>query len=434
MLFLFYKLLIMGFLKSDPNNYYTAWSSMSTLIKKELAVKENKLPARYHLTDTGRQLACKIQYRISDNDDEKSENETPAPAKPTTKKKSPDYENYGYSDHEKSPVKTKSSFVSSYKETSPVAKASTSKKNSHYVSFVNSDNEVETYETQENNNDNDNFYNYNDNYTDNYFNVDDEVQTVAITTAKTFIAVDDDDILLDSDSKETNTVVTKSFSDKHSVDFSSKKTKTLDECIELIESDSNDSDIIQLDDDEPKQKSTVVKKHLTNENANKPATAVSKKYFDDEDDLLPELDIVTSKPKADKKRNQVATKPKVDDDDDCLQNSSDAEEATRNAKSVSKPKEKIKKHGSVDSSNRLESDYLGSKSSGLTQDFSANKLSKQISSVSSNGDLGTSQAASVLKPTSSSAENSRPPTVISKFSPGNYDIMLYVDNCENAHA
>lgn len=33
---------------------------MSTLVKKEYVVKENKLPARYHLTESGRRLAAKL--------------------------------------------------------------------------------------------------------------------------------------------------------------------------------------------------------------------------------------------------------------------------------------------------------------------------------------------------------------------------------------
>lgn len=53
---------------------------MSTLIKKECVVKENKLPARYHLTDSGRALASKLVYgtteSVKSNETKESENET----------------------------------------------------------------------------------------------------------------------------------------------------------------------------------------------------------------------------------------------------------------------------------------------------------------------------------------------------------------------
>lgn len=48
---------------------------MTTLIKKELVIKENKLPARYRLTDAGRRLALKLANGIDDDDDD-DENET----------------------------------------------------------------------------------------------------------------------------------------------------------------------------------------------------------------------------------------------------------------------------------------------------------------------------------------------------------------------
>lgn len=49
---------------------------MSTLIKRDLAIKENKLPARYRLTESGRTLAKRLLYGIMPDEpsDEDSEN------------------------------------------------------------------------------------------------------------------------------------------------------------------------------------------------------------------------------------------------------------------------------------------------------------------------------------------------------------------------
>ncbi|XP_069821500.1 crossover junction endonuclease MUS81 [Dendropsophus ebraccatus] len=49
-----------SFTLTDPNNKYTAWSSVSTLIQKELVIKTHS-PARYSLTDKGLQLAQRLQ-------------------------------------------------------------------------------------------------------------------------------------------------------------------------------------------------------------------------------------------------------------------------------------------------------------------------------------------------------------------------------------
>lgn len=57
------------FTSHDPKNHYTAWNSMSNLIKKNFVFKENKLPARYSLTESGRQLAKKLLYGSSTNNE-----------------------------------------------------------------------------------------------------------------------------------------------------------------------------------------------------------------------------------------------------------------------------------------------------------------------------------------------------------------------------
>ncbi|KAM9301801.1 crossover junction endonuclease MUS81 [Gastrophryne carolinensis] len=48
-----------SFSGSDPSNKYTAWSSVSTLIQKELVIKTNS-PARYSLTEKGLELAQRL--------------------------------------------------------------------------------------------------------------------------------------------------------------------------------------------------------------------------------------------------------------------------------------------------------------------------------------------------------------------------------------
>ncbi|CAF0906643.1 unnamed protein product [Brachionus calyciflorus] len=78
------------FTSHDPKNHYTAWNSMSNLIKKSYVDKENKLPARYRLTESGRVLARKLLYGISENNENKSESDSesviPAKISKSTKK------------------------------------------------------------------------------------------------------------------------------------------------------------------------------------------------------------------------------------------------------------------------------------------------------------------------------------------------------------
>ncbi|XP_058876046.1 crossover junction endonuclease MUS81-like [Acipenser ruthenus] len=51
-----------SFTVSDPGSKYTAWSSVSTLIQKDLLLKTNS-PARYSLTEKGLELAEKLEER-----------------------------------------------------------------------------------------------------------------------------------------------------------------------------------------------------------------------------------------------------------------------------------------------------------------------------------------------------------------------------------
>ncbi|XP_033630901.1 crossover junction endonuclease MUS81-like [Asterias rubens] len=49
-----------SFTMPDPGSHYTAWSSMSTLISKRYVFKEGN-PARYSITETGRELADRLE-------------------------------------------------------------------------------------------------------------------------------------------------------------------------------------------------------------------------------------------------------------------------------------------------------------------------------------------------------------------------------------
>ncbi|XP_036356840.1 crossover junction endonuclease MUS81-like isoform X2 [Octopus sinensis] len=51
--------------KSVGDSYYSAWSSVRTLIKKELVVKQSS-PAKYSLTDSGQSLASKLSQSAQD--------------------------------------------------------------------------------------------------------------------------------------------------------------------------------------------------------------------------------------------------------------------------------------------------------------------------------------------------------------------------------
>ena len=46
----------------EPGSYYTAWSSMFTLIKKQLVTKSGTVPVKYMLTEAGLALAQKLVH------------------------------------------------------------------------------------------------------------------------------------------------------------------------------------------------------------------------------------------------------------------------------------------------------------------------------------------------------------------------------------
>lgn len=57
-----------SFAVPEPDSHYTAWSSMSTLVKKGLVVKAGN-PARYHLSDSGNVLAEKLLTATSEHNE-----------------------------------------------------------------------------------------------------------------------------------------------------------------------------------------------------------------------------------------------------------------------------------------------------------------------------------------------------------------------------
>ena len=49
-------------MQPEPGSHYTAWSSVSTLIKKQLVIKSGTVPAKYMLTEAGQALAQKLVH------------------------------------------------------------------------------------------------------------------------------------------------------------------------------------------------------------------------------------------------------------------------------------------------------------------------------------------------------------------------------------
>ncbi|KAG8437888.1 hypothetical protein GDO86_008546 [Hymenochirus boettgeri] len=83
-----------SFTLTDPKSKYTAWSSVSTLIQKELVIKTHS-PARYSLTEKGQELAQRLKEAeqtqgktnafitpVSSNEDEEDQEESDSDASP----------------------------------------------------------------------------------------------------------------------------------------------------------------------------------------------------------------------------------------------------------------------------------------------------------------------------------------------------------------
>lgn len=57
-----------SFTKAQPGTFYTAWSSMKTLITKKLVDKSSN-PAKFSLTESGRSLAQKLRLKKDNNEE-----------------------------------------------------------------------------------------------------------------------------------------------------------------------------------------------------------------------------------------------------------------------------------------------------------------------------------------------------------------------------
>jgi hypothetical protein len=386
-------------IKSDPKNHFTAWNSMSNIIKKGLAIKENRLPARYLLTESGRRLAYKIQHGITEEDENKNSEDDPSPAK----------------------------------RSSPV-KAINENATSNYGNFVddfddNDDNGMDDHEMAALNE----YNNYNDHLANDYYGQYDE--QVTTTTVKYSSRQVDEEILLDSDSDSEKAEV-RSSKKVETFEFSSEK-KAAGDSIELIDSDSDGPDIIQLDYNKKKptnnieQKPTIVK----------PSTDSSykKKYSNDsdnDDDMLPDLDMCSSKSKPENSKKQPTEPQKASFTDKYRPQFSASEESLTNF-DYGKQKQTTNTCSSVNSLSRYNSD-ASSQLTGLTQGFD-DMLSTKPNNFQSNA---VSSAKAFEKKThsfdsvktSSSSAMIKTPSVLSKMLPHNYEIILYVDNCEQSHA
>ena len=58
----------------EPGSHYTAWSSVSTLIKKQLVTKSGTVPAKYMLTEAGLELAQKLVHVNNSMNDSSPDN------------------------------------------------------------------------------------------------------------------------------------------------------------------------------------------------------------------------------------------------------------------------------------------------------------------------------------------------------------------------
>jgi hypothetical protein len=363
---------------------------MSSIIKKGLAIKDNKLPARYYLTDAGRRLAYRILYGINDEENENIEDDV-SPAK-------------------KSQVK-----------------AIDENATSNYHNFVDNfdcDDQMDDRETETNCE----YNNYNDHLMNDFYERFDQepVKTIAYSNFD-----DECEILLDSDSENHN----KKTSKKTGTTESLEEKKDQDNCIELIDSDS-DCDIIQVNADKHILNSPSLKESVIS----KTKMTYQEKYFkdsDDDDDMLPDLEIASPKSKPEKLKKQSEIKIATKTNKKHIQRS-DSEESLTSLDNVKK-KETANARSTVNNLSRFNSD-ASSQSTGLTQGFD-NLLSTKSNNFQSN--FVSSAATRVLEKKTSSfdsvqASNSsdriNTPSVVSKLLPNNYEFILYVDNCEQSHA
>lgn len=307
--------------KTDPGSHYSAWNSMSNLIKKNLASKENKLPARYRLTESGKKLAAKL---LNEPIEEDAEVDSPTSRQP---------------------------FNANTNFEARCAKNSQAAKDDGII-------ELSDHDDQD-------YYNHDHNVID--------------------ITKSEDD-LTDLANDEPNY-------DKHR--YQSPKIKSPDEDLVCVLSDDDDNDIVEENvkcdvkftmSQKPTQKSTnSLSKKPSSLSEKFSSNKISNKNDDSDDELLADLSTTEEKeppkmpePKIVQTQAKVTSKP------------------TQKSASASQPKPITDKLVS-------------------TQSYPA------LSRVNS-------------LPTTSSASSSSQPNVLFKFNPGDFDVILFVDNCEQSHA
>ncbi len=277
-----------SFTSTDPNNHYSAWSSMSSLIKKNLVFKENKLPARYKLTEEGRSIAQTILHGTNENTENFEDNSSPSPKSLSVSMKNKlAIENHDESGQDSLPV----------------------------------------YE---------------------------KIEKSALRPEKI------------------------------------KTTKNpKNDVIEILSDSDCDSDIITIDDEKPKEISSIPKSF-------KLKSKESKKQFipsDSDSDSLPDINFNT---KSDSYK-ETSVKP--------VSKAKNISSSSSNSRQQQQPTNLISNNSSQHEPSSLD---LGSRQTNYSENFSHKAF---------------------LKKTDIHA-----PTAMYAFEPGSFDVMLYVDNCEQSHA
>ncbi len=358
---------------------------MSNLIKKGCVIKQNKLPARYHLTESGRNLALKLLYGIDNNNEDENQDES----------------------QENEPEKQIST-----------SKLKTKKKNTKSTNelHLNSDkeNEVETqYNFDSGSHRTDiiedrleyNYLNMNDNY--NYFDIDADSNYSNFASNPQKNNFNHEICLSTSESDVPNQPQPKKL----------HKNPSSEDLIEVIDNEDDD-DIIAIDDDSDDIRQKAKKNSNTASTLLKPVSQYreSKKtsYDDSDDDQLPDLAIGSELLKYIAPQKDSTAKKLT---------RSDIEESLPSLDTVKNLNEKP-----VDNyASKKTSSFAKHGSFGLTQ-----PMQNLTTNNSSPGKSSTSQ----FKSTSStlSFDSSLTPKVNFKLLSGTFEVLLFVDNCEQSHA
>lgn len=328
----------------DRNSHFTAWNSMSGLIKKGLVVKTNNLPAKYMLTDPGRHLASKLLYGTQTGD---SESDSSEPVESAYKIQKLD----DYRGREDSPIRSLSPLA--YKQAA-------------------------------------------------------EIMTTTATTTKTTYRSDLIEIESDSNSDDIITLVDDARAPM-SVDTNAYNQKP--------RKDSDDDDIITIDTDD------------SSKNAKK--KFVSQDFGSDSEDDLPDIGFSAGDFNAQcDEPKKVMEKPSLKRYDSGTNALSEKMLGLR-ARSFDEVETTLKP-----ASSSLMKSSTASHSSGF--DPSKFMTKNTQSTDKRHGDSATSASATYsMKPistgntgTSNSTSGGHKPNAMFKYEPGCYDVVLFVDNCE----